>query len=204
MDPEILYTYESGLALSPATLEPASSVTGTFRPTADAEPVQTYDLNGLPAEVRTNARGYYAGFKTAYRIGRLDFGDVPLIVSSVEARDAGLAAADAVTEARAAAEAARLAQEAALTARDEAASAAAAAQEAAVGTTGPAGPAGPTGPAGADGATGPRGATGPQGPMPTTGYVTVVGGGILRWHPAGTTEPTTDVQEGDYFFQEAS
>lgn len=101
----VLFTFDNGLALTRGTLEPSANVDGILRD-VDGTEVQTYDLNGLPATVRTNARGYYGGYKAPIRVGLLDFGDVPLPVSSLEARDAGLYVADAVLEAAAAREAA--------------------------------------------------------------------------------------------------
>jgi hypothetical protein len=101
-----LYTFENGLALSALTLEPAANTVLTFRATSGGDPVETYDLNGFPAVIRTNARGHFSGFKAPVRVGLIDFGDVPLPVSSVEARDAGLYAADAVIAAQEAAQSA--------------------------------------------------------------------------------------------------
>lgn len=119
MADETLYTYEGGLVLDRTTFEPSVGTPGAFT-TTTGTPAQTYDLNGLAQPVVTGSHGYYSGFKAPHPVGLLDFGDVPLVVVSVEARNG---AAQAQIAAAAAADAAARAATAVTAAQDAAADA---------------------------------------------------------------------------------
>ena len=85
-----MYTYDVSLVVDPTagTVVPAGTI-GTFRASVGGPAVTTYDLQGNPNTLVTNALGIVASFTVAdHTWGYLDFGLVSIPVWSNEARDA--------------------------------------------------------------------------------------------------------------------
>lgn len=92
-----MFTFPAGLALKRVgnTLEPAEGVPGVVTSTIDGSVLASYDLDELEQPVVTGDGGYYGQFKSTEPLVRVSFGDVALVLVSLESINAGAAAADA-------------------------------------------------------------------------------------------------------------